>query len=112
MALEDARRIVTDYVAHYNHVRLHSAVGYVTPHDRLLGNDAAIHAARDQKLAEAQRFCAVQEGVRLGSMGVPVKVTLEGQPVFLCCKGCLSTAQKDSEATVMRAQRLKAKKAE
>jgi hypothetical protein len=31
-----------------------SAIGYVTPNDRLLGNDAAIHAARDRKLAEAR----------------------------------------------------------
>jgi putative transposase len=51
---EDARRIVADYVQHYNHVRLHSAIGYVTPNDRLLGNDEAIHAARDRKLAEAR----------------------------------------------------------
>ena len=51
---DDARRIVSEYVEHYNHVRLHSAIGYVTPHDRLLGNDAAIHAARDRKLAEAR----------------------------------------------------------
>jgi transposase InsO family protein len=54
LSLEDARRLVADYVAHYNQVRLHSAIGYVTPHDRLLGNDAAIHAARDRKLAEAR----------------------------------------------------------
>ena len=39
---------------HYNHVRLHSAIGYVTPKDKLLGNDAAIHAERDRKLAEAR----------------------------------------------------------
>lgn len=51
---EDARRIVADYVQHYNHVRLHSAVGYVTPNDRLLGHDEAIHAERDRKLAEAR----------------------------------------------------------
>ena len=54
LSLDEARRIVTDYVAHYNHVRLHSAIGYVTPNDRLLGNDQAIHAARDRKLAEAR----------------------------------------------------------
>jgi putative transposase len=51
---EDARHIVADYVQHYNHVRLHSAVGYVTPNDRLLGHDEAIHAERDRKLAEAR----------------------------------------------------------
>jgi hypothetical protein len=41
----------------------------------------------DRKLAEAQRICPVTEN-RLGSMGPPVKVALEGQPVFLCCDGC------------------------
>jgi Integrase core domain/CHC2 zinc finger len=54
LSLDDARRIVTDYVTHYNEVRLHSAIGYVTPKDRLLGNDPAIHAQRDRKLAEAR----------------------------------------------------------
>jgi putative transposase len=54
LSADEARRIVSDYVAHYNHVRLHSAIGYVTANDRLLGHDAAIHAARDRKLAEAR----------------------------------------------------------
>jgi putative transposase len=54
LSLEDARRLVTEYVTHYNEARLHSAVGYITPKDMLLGNDAAIHAARDRKLAEAR----------------------------------------------------------
>lgn len=54
LSLDDARRIVTDYVAPYNHVRLHSAVGYVTPNDKLLGHDASIHAERDRKLTEAR----------------------------------------------------------
>ncbi|MHB1423193.1 MAG: transposase [Gemmataceae bacterium] len=51
---DDARRLVSEYVAPYNYVRLHSAIGYATPHDRLLGNNAAIHAARDRQLAEAR----------------------------------------------------------
>jgi hypothetical protein len=38
----------------YNLVRLHSAIGYVTPNDKLLGKDEAIHAERDRKLAEAR----------------------------------------------------------
>jgi len=54
LSLADARRIVADYVTHYNEMRLHSAVGYVTPKDKLLGNDAAIHAERDRKLALAR----------------------------------------------------------
>jgi putative transposase len=54
LSLDDARRIVTDYVVHYNQVRLHSAIGYVTPKDKLEGRDKEIHAERDRKLAEAR----------------------------------------------------------
>jgi hypothetical protein len=35
-------------------VRLHSAIGYITPQDKLLGNEKAIFAARDQKLTQAR----------------------------------------------------------
>jgi putative transposase len=51
---DDARRLVTDYVAHYNNMRLHSAIGYVAPKDKLEGRDKDILAARDRKLAEAR----------------------------------------------------------
>jgi transposase InsO family protein len=54
LSLDDARRLVTDYVAHYNQVRLHSAIGYVAPQDKLAGRDKEILAARDRKLAEAR----------------------------------------------------------
>jgi len=54
LSVDEARRNVTDYVTHYNDTRLNSAVGYVTPKDKLLGNDAAIHAERDRKLAAAR----------------------------------------------------------
>jgi putative transposase len=54
LSLEDARRIVADYVIHYNTVRLHSAIGYVTPKDKLDGRDKEIFAQRDRKLAEAR----------------------------------------------------------
>ena len=55
LSLDDARRIVGDFVAHYNNVRLHSAIGYVTPKDRLDGRrPRQIFAARDRKLAEAR----------------------------------------------------------
>jgi len=54
LSLEDARRIVADYVEHYNNVRLHSAIGYVTPRDRLEGRHQVIFAQRDRKLVEAR----------------------------------------------------------
>jgi transposase InsO family protein len=52
--IEQARRLIATYVNHYNTVRLHSAIGYITPQDKLLGKEKAIFAARDQKLAQAR----------------------------------------------------------
>ena len=54
---EDARHLIQRYVDHYNQVRLHSAIGFVTPLDMLAGRQAEIHAERDRKLeaARAQR---------------------------------------------------------
>ena len=54
MTLEDARRLIQIYVDHCYTVQLHSAIGYVTPQDRLAGRQAEIHAARDRKLEEAR----------------------------------------------------------
>jgi len=54
LCLEDARRIVTGFVKHYNTQRLHSAIGYVTPFDKLHGNDKTIFALRDQRLQAAR----------------------------------------------------------
>ena len=54
LSLDDARRLVAKYVAEYNEVRLHSAIGYVTPSDKLHGREQEIFAARDRKLAEAR----------------------------------------------------------
>ena len=51
---EDALHLIQSYVDHYNTVRLHSAIGYVTPHDMLAGQQAEIHAARDRKLEQAR----------------------------------------------------------
>jgi putative transposase len=54
LSLEDARRLVTQYVTHYNETRLHSAIGYIAPKDKLEGRAPEIFAARDRKLAEAR----------------------------------------------------------
>jgi transposase InsO family protein len=54
LTLEDARRVVGEFVEHYNTVRLHSALGYVTPQDRLEGRHTEIYATRDHKLEAAR----------------------------------------------------------
>jgi transposase InsO family protein len=55
---EEGLRAVHQYVEHYNGVRLHSAIGYVTPNDFLAGRQQAIWAARDEKLARARELRA------------------------------------------------------
>ena len=46
LSLEDA--------AHYNQTRLHSAIGYLAPADRLTGRDRAIFAERGRKLHDVR----------------------------------------------------------
>jgi len=54
LCLEDAKRIVAAFIEHYNSTRLHSAIGYIAPNDRLAGCHKIIFAARDKKLEAAR----------------------------------------------------------
>jgi hypothetical protein len=54
LSLEVARRLVAEFVTHYNTVRLHSAIAYVAPTDKLAGRAEAIWAARRERLAQAE----------------------------------------------------------
>ena len=75
--------------------------------------DAKIEAAinelteEDREVAKAQKFCAVAEKGRLGSMGKPFKLMIEGKPVFLCCEGCEGDALKSPEETLAKVEKLK-----
>ena len=60
LSLEDAKRIVHDFVDHYNNVRLHSAIGYITPFNKLRGLEQIIFAERDRKLNEAREQRRIQ----------------------------------------------------
>jgi len=54
LSLDDAQRLITDFVNHYNNHRLHSAIGYVTPKDKLEGRAETILTQREAKLAAAR----------------------------------------------------------
>lgn len=54
VSLDDAKRVVSEFIQGYNTQRLHSALGFVTPYDRLIGRHEEIFKARDRKLEEAR----------------------------------------------------------
>ena len=71
--LDDARRCVGEFVRHYNEVRLHGAIGFVTPTDKLDGRAEQIHADRDRKLADARQRRAAAR--RAGTADGPAATT-------------------------------------
>jgi transposase InsO family protein len=79
LTLEDARRLVQSYVDYYNGMRLHSAIGYVTPQDMLAGRQAEIHAARDGKLEQARRQRQLRRQQAAGADLNGVKMLLPGE---------------------------------
>jgi transposase InsO family protein len=75
LTADDARRVVTAFVAEYNDVRLHSAIGYVTPRDMLEGRQQAIHAERDRKLAAAREQRAAARAATRNESASPAATT-------------------------------------
>jgi transposase InsO family protein len=63
-SLDEARSVIARFVEHYNTVRLHSAVGYVAPHDVLAGRAPAIWAERDRKLELAREARRVKRAAQ------------------------------------------------
>jgi len=56
LSLGDAKSVVCQYVHYYNNHRLHSAIGYITPNNKLNGLAEEIHRERDRKLEEAREL--------------------------------------------------------
>ncbi|MEW6369239.1 MAG: integrase core domain-containing protein [Acidobacteriota bacterium] len=73
LTLEEARRLVAEFVEHYNSVRLHGAIGYVAPKDMMEGRAAAIFAERDRKLEQAREARRVrrEQSHAAGSSAMP-----------------------------------------
>ena len=65
----------------------------------------------DRALVDAQEWCVISNDERLGSMGAPIKLDIQGQPVFICCKGCKRKAESDPAKTLAKVAELKAKAA-
>jgi hypothetical protein len=67
-------------------------------------------SSEDRKLAEEQKVCPIS-GEALGDMGVPIKLTVNDQPVFLCCKGCEKDALGSPDKTLAKVNEFKTKNA-
>jgi outer membrane murein-binding lipoprotein Lpp len=78
--------------------------------DKIQAN-LALLGPEDHKLAEEQKYCAIEQDNRLGSMSAPIKVMVKDQPVFVCCSGCVKTAEADPDKTLADVKDLKAKAA-
>jgi hypothetical protein len=63
----------------------------------------------DLALVEAQEYCVVDTDNRLGAHGVPLKLMVKDQAVFICCKGCEKAALADADKTLAKLKELKAK---
>ena len=64
--------------------------------DKEIAAELAKLSPKDRALAEKQKVCPVG-GAPLGSMGAPIKLTVEGRELFICCEGCEDAVRKDPE---------------
>lgn len=78
-------------------------------------NESAVSAAlaklapEDRKSAEEQGYCANEPESPLGSMGVPIKLTVKDRPVFVCCAECSRSVLENPDKALATVGRLKAK---
>ena len=55
----------------------------------------------DRRQAKVQGICPITDRP-LGWMGAPVKITLRGRSLFVCCKNCVGKAKADPEGTLKK----------
>jgi len=75
LSLQEARELVERYIQHYNENRLHSAIGYVTPMDKLEGRENKIFQQRDKKLEEAREKRSSKNTIKIAAQLHNQKVT-------------------------------------
>ncbi|MEM9493423.1 MAG: IS3 family transposase, partial [Myxococcota bacterium] len=55
---QEAKATIAAFVKQYNEVRLHSAISYIAPADRLAGHQDHIWSERDRKIEQAREVRA------------------------------------------------------
>lgn len=61
----------------------------------------------DRDLARSQQLCPITN-MPLGSMGVPLKIVIADETVFICCKGCAKRAEREAQQTVEKVRKWRA----
>ncbi|MBY0588826.1 efflux RND transporter periplasmic adaptor subunit [bacterium] len=61
----------------------------------------------DQTIARDQRYCPVLKGSELGSMGPPIRVSMEGEIFFVCCKACLPKTKESPDEVLTKLRYLR-----
>ena len=69
--LDEARVVVAKFVDHYNNVRPHSAIEYLTPADKAAGRGPEILKARDEKLHAARELRRLRRNSDVRSSEIP-----------------------------------------
>jgi hypothetical protein len=77
--------------------------------EEFLANIAQLNAD-DQSLSKLQVLCPITEEP-LGSMGIPLKIIVDGEPVMICCEGCKDMALRNAADTTAIVNRWKAQNA-
>lgn len=54
LSLDDLKNQLTDYIAYYNHHRLHASLGYIIPWDMIQGNQKKIFTEMKEKLKRSR----------------------------------------------------------
>jgi hypothetical protein len=78
-----------------------------------MDESARVEAARaklppeKRKLIDAQDYCPLMPGKRLGSMGDVREVTVQGKTVFVCCPKCVMRAQNNPDEALAKLEELK-----
>ena len=53
----------------------------------------------DRRYAEQQGYCPISDKA-LGTMGLPIKLNIKGERVFLCCESCRKKAEENPDTTL------------
>jgi Cu(I)/Ag(I) efflux system membrane fusion protein len=80
----------------YANVRIEMPIRELEPFKSRLISSQAAAGEDDESLIAFQKVCPVT-GLKLGSMGKPIKKVVEGKTVFLCCPACEEKLNKDPQ---------------